>query len=138
MHVSRIFFSPFLVTCSIVTIRRLAEATRSIAPPIPFTIAPGTIQLAMSPLFETCIAPRMERSILPPRIMPKESALEKYAAPGITVTVCLPALMRSGSTSSSRGNGPRPRMPFSDCRMTSIPSGMQFATSVGMPMPRFT
>src|SRR5216110_449126 len=50
LHVSRIFFSPFLVTCSIVTIRRLAEATRSIAPPIPFTIAPGTIQLAMSPL----------------------------------------------------------------------------------------
>ena len=29
-------------------------------------------------------------------------------------------------------------MPFSDCRMTSMPGGMLFATSVGMPMPRLT
>src|SRR5439155_1053064 len=47
-HLRRIFFPPFFVTCSMVTIKRLAEATRSIAPPIPLTIAPGTIQLALS------------------------------------------------------------------------------------------
>ena len=39
------------------------------------------------------------------------------------VTVCLPALIRSGSTSSSRGNGPMPSNPFSDCSITSIPAG---------------
>ena len=32
---------------------------------------------------------------------------------GSAVIVCLPALMRSGSTSLSRGNGPMPSMPFS-------------------------
>src|SRR5215210_2869585 len=81
--------------CSIVTIRRFAPATRSIAPPIPFTIAPGTIQLAMSPCSDTSIDPRIDRSTLPPRIIANESALEKNAAPLMIVTVCLPALMRS-------------------------------------------
>src|SRR5215831_7732799 len=31
-----------------------------------------------------------------------------------------------------------PSMPFSDCRMMCMPRGTKFATSVGMPMPRFT
>ena len=39
----------------------------------------------------------------PPRIMAKESAEEKYEAPGLIVTVSLPALMRSASTSASAG-----------------------------------
>ena len=39
----------------------------------------------------------------PPRIIAKESAEEKYEAPGRTVTVSLPALIRSGSTSASVG-----------------------------------
>ena len=65
-------------------------------------------------------------------------AEEKKAAPGSTVTVCLPALIRSASTWSSRGNGPRPRMPFSDCSTTSMPGGMALATRVGMPIPRLT
>ena len=39
----------------------------------------------------------------PPRIMAKDSALVKIAAPGIIVTVSLPALMRSASTSPSVG-----------------------------------
>ena len=60
----------------------------------------------------------------PPRIIPKESADEKYEAPGRIVTVSFPALMRSGSTSSSVGYGPSPRMPFSDWRITSMPGGM--------------
>ena len=42
-------------------------------------------------------------SMCPPRIIPKDSAESKYAAPGRTVTVSLPALIRSASTSSSRG-----------------------------------
>src|SRR6059058_1078454 len=49
-----------------------------------------------------------------------------------------PALIRSASTSESAGNGPSPRIPFSDCRITSIPGGMLLATSVGIPMPRLT
>ena len=97
-----------------------AAATRSIAPPIPFTIFPGIIQLARSPhrdtftsnetvwkipkvtvklyCFSTCMAPRMVRPTWPPRIMAKLSSLEKKELPGIAVTVCLPAFIRSGST----------------------------------------
>ena len=40
-------------------------------------------------------------------------ASRRTPRPGSTVTVSLPALMRSGSTSSSVGYGPTPRMPFS-------------------------
>ena len=60
----------------------------------------------------------------PPRIIAKESALEKKLEPGIVVMVCLPALIRSASTSSSVGNGPMPSRPFSDCSVTFMPSGM--------------
>ena len=42
------------------------------------------------------------------------AALEKKLEPGIVVTVCLPALIRSGSTLLSAGNGPMPSRPFSD------------------------
>ena len=42
----------------------------------------------------------------PPRIIAKESADEKNEAPGTTVTVSLPALMRSGSTSALGRVGP--------------------------------
>ena len=54
----------------------------------------------------------------------KLSADEKKLEPGSVVTVCLPALIRSASTSSSVGNGPMPSRPFSDCSITSMPSGM--------------
>ncbi len=57
----------------------------------------------------------------PPRIMANESALEKKLVVGNWVTVCLPALMRSGSSSPSNGNGPIPSMPFSLCSCTLIP-----------------
>jgi hypothetical protein len=43
----------------------------------------------------------MDRLILPPRIMAKLSWLPKMAEPLMVVTVCLPALIRSASTSSS-------------------------------------
>src|SRR6478735_9132206 len=104
-----------LAVCSITMTTFFTPATRSIAPPIPFTIFPGIIQLARSPFSATCIAPRMERSICPPRIIANESAEEKKLVVGSSVTVCLPALIRSGSSSPSRGNGPKPSMPFSLC-----------------------
>ncbi len=44
------------------------------------------------------MAPRIATSIWPPRIIPKHVAESKNAAPGSTVTVSLPALIRSGST----------------------------------------
>src|SRR3984893_12509743 len=70
-------FGPSLAECSITTTTRLTPATRSIAPPMPLTILPGIIQLARSPFCATCIAPRIDRSICPPRTMPKDSADEK-------------------------------------------------------------
>ena len=78
----RIFFSSGgapggLATCSIITITRLAAATRSIAPPIPLIIFPGIIQLARSPFSATCMAPRIAQSMWPPRIMANDSADEK-------------------------------------------------------------
>ena len=73
------------------------------APPIPLTTFPGIIQLARSPAADTSMAPRTATSTCPPRIMAKEVAESKYDAPGSTVTVSLPALMRSGSTVSSLG-----------------------------------
>jgi hypothetical protein len=60
-------------TCSISTTTLRTPATRSIAPPMPLTILPGIIQLARSPCSLTCIAPRIDRLILPPRIMAKLS-----------------------------------------------------------------
>ena len=91
----------FFATCSISTTTLFTPPTRSIAPPMPLTILPGIIQLARSPFSLTCMAPRMDRLILPPRIIAKLSWLPKMLEPGMVVTVCLPALMRSASTSSS-------------------------------------
>ena len=88
------------------------------------TILPGIIQLARSPFSATCMAPRIDRSIWPPRIMAKESAELKKLEVGSWVMVCLPALIRSGSSSPSKGKGPMPSMPFSLCMVTLIPSGM--------------
>lgn len=89
-----------------------APWTRSIAPPMPRTILPGTIQLARSPNREISIAPRTATSINFDRIMPKDSEELKKLAPGTTVMVSLPALISSGSTSSSVGYGPTPRLTY--------------------------
>ena len=99
----RIFLSPRFDTWSMTMRTRLAPLTRSIAPPGPLTMAPGIIQFARSPSRETCIAPRMARSIWPPRIIAKLCALLKKLAPGTVVTVSFPALIRSASSSSSVG-----------------------------------
>lgn len=77
VHSGTIFDSPFLLQCSMVTMTRFTPATRSIAPPMPLTIFPGIIQFAMSACCEISMAPRMHMSMWPPRIMAKESALEK-------------------------------------------------------------
>ena len=77
MHWVRIFGLPSFAACSMVTTTRRAPATRSMAPPIPFTILPGIIQLARLPCSSTCSAPRMVRSTCPPRTMANDSALEK-------------------------------------------------------------
>ena len=46
----------------------------------------------------TCMAPKIVSPTCPPRIIPKLSSLEKKELPGIAVTVCFPALIKSGST----------------------------------------
>ncbi len=94
--------------------------------------------MARSPRSLTCIAPRIDRLILPPRIIAKLSWLPKMLLPGMVVTVCLPALIRSGSTSLSSGKAPMPIMPFSLCSQTSMSGETKLATSVGKPMPRLT
>lgn len=58
-----------LAVCSITTITLDPQATKSIAPPIPLTIFPGIIQLAISPLEETYMAPKIVKSICPPLII---------------------------------------------------------------------
>src|SRR3982751_3673045 len=95
-------------------------------------------QLARSPLAETWNAPSTQTSRWPPRIIAKLSAWWKNEPPGSSVTGCLPALMRSKSSSPSGGAGPMPMTPFSLWRTTSRPAGRWFATIVGKPMPRLT
>src|SRR5450631_626067 len=119
-HSLTILKSPFLARCSMRMMTRRAPWTRSMAPPMPLIILPGIVQLARSPAAETCMAPRIAASILPERIIPKLAAESKKLAPDTTVTVSLPALIRSGSWCPSKGYRPVPRMPFSDCRTSSM------------------
>ena len=115
---------PSLAVCSIRITIFCTPATKSIAPPMPLTFFPGIIQLAKSPRSETSIAPKIARLICPPRIMAKDSELEKNEAPERAVTVCLPALIKSASTVCSVGNSPIPNKPFSDCSQIFILSGI--------------
>ena len=114
VHFFKIFDSPALLTCIIATIIFSAEATKSIAPPIPFTIFPGIFQLAISPFSDTSIAPKIVKSTFCDRIIPKLKAESKKLAPGNVVMVCFPAFMMSASSSPSKGKGPMPKTPFSD------------------------
>ncbi|CAM5308582.1 hypothetical protein SALBM135S_05065 [Streptomyces alboniger] len=77
VHASRIFGEPSLAVWVMTTMTPRAPCTRSIAPPMPVIILPGTAQLARSPRAETCIAPSTATSMWPPRIIPKESAESK-------------------------------------------------------------
>ena len=87
---------------------------------MPLTNFPGIIQFARSPEDETSIAPKTATSTLPPRIIENELAESKKDAPASAVTTSLPALIRSGSTSSGYGYGPTPSKPFSECKITEI------------------
>ena len=113
-HFFKILDSPCLFVCIIATIIFSADATKSIAPPIPFTIFPGIFQLAISPFSETSIAPRIVRSTCFPRIIAKLIEESKKLAPGIVVMVCFPAFIISASSSPSKGKAPMPKTPFSD------------------------
>ena len=58
-----------------------------------------------------------------PLIIAKESSLEKNEAPGRTVTVSLPALIRSASSSPFLGNGPWTQRHE---QRVSLPSGLEY------------
>ncbi|ANB12870.1 hypothetical protein AWJ20_1148 [Sugiyamaella lignohabitans] len=104
LHSLTIFERPFLSTCSVTTTTLVLAglATKSMAPPIPLTI-PGRAQLARSPNSDTCIAPRMVRSTRPDLIIANDSSEPNNEAPSIRVTVSLPALIKSGSSSPFNG-----------------------------------
>src|SRR5208337_1700341 len=68
VHFFKIFGAPSFVVCSIATTTRRAPATKSIAPPIPFTIFPGIIQFARLPDSSTSIAPSTLKSMCAPRV----------------------------------------------------------------------
>lgn len=90
VHSSRSFNSIFpvflfLLKCVIVTTTLDPEATKSIAPPIPRIITPGTIQLAISHLELHCKAPKTVMSRCPPLMIPKEVDELKNEAPGKVV-----------------------------------------------------
>ena len=104
------------------TITRRAPVTRSIAPPIPGTILPGTIQLASRPSRSTCRPPSTVTSRWPPRISPKERALSKDAAPGRAEMGEPPASVRSWFSAPVIGPD-MPTMPFSDWKNTWRPTG---------------
>ncbi len=106
--------SPSRLLCCMATMMFSALATRSMAPPMPLTMRPGIFQLAMSPRSDTSMAPSTVSCTLRARIMPKEVALSNSDAPASAVMVCFPALIRSASSSPSKGKGPMPRIPFSD------------------------
>ena len=97
---------PSLATCSISTMTRLAPWTRSIAPPMPLTILPGIIQLAMSPVGRDLHRAEDRGVDLAAADHPeRRSRSRRTTRPGSSVTVSLPALIRSGSSSPSTGYG---------------------------------
>jgi len=59
------------------TITLEPQATKSIAPPIPFIIFPGIIQFAMSQFILTYNAPNIVTSRCPPRIIANDCEDEK-------------------------------------------------------------
>jgi hypothetical protein len=96
------------------------------------------VEKNIPPNWFTCIAPSMATSIRPLLIIPKLSWLPNVDAPLINVTVSLPALIRSGSSSPGLGYLPIPRIPFSDSSIISVPSGRNAGAARGMPIPRLT
>ena len=73
------------------------------APPMPLTILPGIIQLARSPARGDLHGAEDGDVDVAAADHAEAEGESKKLAPGCTVTVSLPALIRSGSTSSSQG-----------------------------------
>ena len=109
--------------CVIATMTRRAPVTRSIAPPMPGTFCPGTIQFARRPRASTSRPPSTVTSRWPPRMMPKEVAESKAQAPGKAPTGRPPASVRLRSSKPSPGSGLMPMMPFSEWKNTCTPGG---------------
>ena len=73
---------------------RSAPWTRSIAPPIPFTMAPGTIQSAKLPDDETCMCRAPQLNV--PAALRSQAPNQRMPRPAGAATVSLPALIRLG------------------------------------------
>ena len=82
-------------------------------PPMPLTFFPGIIQFAMSPVLDTCIAPRIVTSKCPPLIIANEVELGKTLAPFNRLTVSLLAFIISEFSVPLLGYLPTPITPFS-------------------------
>ena len=114
---------PSLAVCSMTTRTRWTPETRSIAPPMPLTILPGIIQLARSPCSDLHRSQDREINVAAADhregIRAGEEAGACDGGDGLLARVD-----EVGVSSPSNGKGPRPSMPFSLWRTTSIPSGM--------------
>ena len=124
VHRVRILCPPSRVVCSIATMTFLAPATRihgaahalhHLAGDHPVREIALLVDLQRAEDREVDVAAAHHR---------ERVGAAEVRQPGVSVTVSLPALMRSGSTSSSRGYGPTPSMPFSECSVMCTPGGM--------------
>ena len=154
------------------------------APPIPFTILPGIIQLARSPQRDTLnqfldseeVMKCPQRRKMSSHLHCSQDGKANMATPDHGKTLlareeraagdgchCLLARVDQvgvnlwiarliiefynpsdfprqnkpqNFTWSGVGKGPRPRIPFSDCRWTVIVGGMKLDANIGIPIPR--
>ena len=109
---------------------------RSIAPPMPLTILPGIIQLAMSPRGDLHGAE--DRDVDPAAAdHPEARGGVEEGAPGSTVMVSFPALIRSGTSCPPSGTGRRRgRRSRTAARVRRRRAWL--GTRVGRPIPRLT
>lgn len=112
-HFLSIFGQPSFVLCSDKTTSHEPLATKSIAPPIPFTRTLGTIQLARSPFSDTSIVPKKVANKWDPLTKPKASLEEEYDAPKSAYIVYFDGSIKSGSSWPFLGNPFIPNIPFS-------------------------
>lgn len=136
-HFFNNFGDPFFVLCSVKTTNLEPLATKSIAPPIPFTSFLGIIQLARSPFSATSIVPRNVAYKWDPQTNPNASLDEEYDAPKSAEIVYFEGSIKSGSSCPFLGNPLIPNIPFSPYRVTSKSLGNIDGTKAGIPIPKF-
>ena len=105
---------------------------------MPLIILPGTIQLARSPFWLTSIPPSTARSICPPRIIAKLGRAVEIAVCGSWLIGLLAGVDQVGIDLVVVGERPDAEHPVLALQRDRHPCGTWLATSVGMPMPRFT